>query len=143
LVRQRRRWWGGALQVFWKTLKDPFTIGTSRAQKIDAFVYTASPILFLLSSMMFVASLVSFAAFGGALAFFTAWLYGLLGSNLLLIPLVLAETVASRERKLLWLVPGLYWYWILQIASLVSVAVQVAIFRQRVGWQRTPKLRID
>jgi len=143
LVRQRRRWWGGALQVFGKALRKRFAVGTTWRQKLDSFVYVVSPIVFLVSSGMLVASLISFALSGGLFETFTAWFYGFLASNLLLIPLVVGEAIVSKRKELLWLVPGLYWYWILQVVSLVSVTFDLAFRRKTIEWRRTPKIQVD
>lgn len=143
LVRQRRRWWGGALQVFGKALRIRFAVGRSVRQTVDAFIYLLSPIVFLLSSLIFFVSLAAFAISGGVFNAFSAWVYGLLGSNMLLVPLVVSEAIASRNRRLLLLIPGLYWYWILQMVALVSVAVQMILPGRRPIWQRTPKIRVD
>jgi len=64
-------------------------------------------------------------------------------SNLLLIPLVVTEAFRIKDRKLIWLVPGLYWYWTLQWYALFSVAFEMIFTPRKVRWQRTPKVRTD
>ena len=72
-----------------------------------------------------------------------AWLYGLLASQVLLAPLVIAEAVLTRDRKVLWLLPGLYAYWILQLVALIRAAFRVALRPRNLPWHRTPKLPSD
>src|SRR5439155_1568692 len=68
---------------------------------------------------------------------------GFLGSQLLLTPLVLAETALTRDRKLLWLLPGLYWYWTLQLVALLRATFGVIVRPSALRWHRTPKLPSD
>ena len=143
LVRQRQRWWGGALQVFWKGLRGRRSGATRLRQRIDTFIYIASPILFLISSILFLSSIVLYGLYGGAMASLMAWIYGIIGTNLILTPLIVGEAVTTRRKKLLWLIPGLYFYWFLQLASFVSIAFRLVFWPKGVAWQRTPKMRVD
>jgi len=143
LIGQRRRWWGGALQVFVKMMRSPFSAGRTLRQRLDAFIYTISPIVFLVGSIMFIVSVVSTLLAVSGLAALTAWFWGILLSNLLLIPLVVTEAFRIKDRKLIWLVPGLYWYWTLQWYALFSVAFGMIFTPRKVRWQRTPKVRTD
>jgi len=143
LLRQRQRWWGGALQVFWKGLRGRRVGSTRLRQRLDTFVYIASPILFLISSVLFIASVALYGVYGGAIASLMAWLYGIIGTNLILTPVIVGEAITTRRKKLLWLIPGLYFYWFLQLASFVSIAFRLALRPKGVAWQRTPKMRID
>src|SRR5207249_3238486 len=79
------------------------------------------------SSLLSFGSLALFAVSGSVPAALAAWLYGFLGSQLLLTPLVLAETALTRDRKLLWLLPGLYWYWTLQLVALLRATFGVIV----------------
>ena len=143
LVRQRERWWSGALQVFARAARGGFRVGRSRRERIDAFLYTCSPLVFLVSSLLSFGSLALFAVSGSVPAALAAWLYGFLGSQLLLTPLVLAETALTRDRKLLWLLPGLYWYWTLQLVALLRATFGVIVRPSALRWHRTPKLPSD
>src|SRR5437867_2527978 len=131
LVRQRERWWSGALQVFARAARGGFRVGRSRRERIDAFLYTCSPLVFLVSSLLSFGSLALFAVSGSVPAALAAWLYGFLGSQLLLTPLVLAEAALTRDRKLLWLLPGLYWYWTLQLVALLRATFAGVLARMR------------
>jgi len=143
LVRQRERWWSGALQVFARSARRGFRVGRSRRERIDAFLYTSSPLVFLVSSVLSFGSLALFAITGSLPTALSAWLYGLLGSQVLLAPLVVAEAVLTRDRKVLWLLPGLYGYWILQLAALVQATFKVVLRPRDLRWHRTPKLPSD
>ena len=143
LVRQRERWWSGALQVFARAARRGFRVGRSRRERIDAFLYTCSPLVFLVSSLLSFGSLALFAISGTVPAALLAWLYGLLGSQLLLAPLVVAEAALTRDRKVLWLIPGLYVYWMLQLAALIQAAFRVVLRPRGLRWHRTPKLPSD
>src|SRR5437899_2061987 len=143
LVRQRQRWWGGALQVFWKGLRGRRSGATRLRQRIDTFIYIASPILFLISSILFLSSIVLYGLYGGAMASLMAWIYGIIGTNLILTPLIVGEAVTTRRKKLLWLMPGPFFYWFLQVASFVSIAFRLVLWPKGVAWQRTPKMRVD
>ncbi len=143
LVRQRERWWSGALQVFARAARRRFRIGRSRRERVDAFLYTCSPLVFLVSSVLSFGSLVWFALSGTVPTALLAWLYGLVGSQVLLAPLVVAEAALTRDRKVLWLLPGLYAYWILQLAALIRAAFRVVLRPRDLRWHRTPKLPSD
>src|SRR2546422_4899004 len=143
LVRQRERWWSGALQAFARAARHRFRVGRSRRERIDAFLYTCSPLVFLVSSLLSFGSLALFAITGSVPAALLAWLYGLLASQVLFAPLVIAEAVLTRDRKVLWLLPGLYAYWILQLAALIPAAFRVALRPRNLPWHRTPKLPSD
>jgi len=143
LVRQRERWWSGALQVFARSARRRFRVGRSRREAIDAFLYLCSPLVFLVSSILSFGSLALFAISGTVPEALLAWLYGLLGSQLLLAPLVVAEAALTRDRKILWLLPGLYAYWILQLAALIRAAFKVVLRPRDLRWHRTPKLPSD
>jgi len=143
LVRQRERWWSGALQVFARAARSRFRVGRSRRERIDAFLYTCSPLVFLVSSLLSFGSLALFAITGSVPAALLAWLYGLLASQVLFAPLVIAEAVLTRDRKVLWLLPGLYAYWILQLVALIRAAFRVALRPRNLPWHRTPKLPSD
>jgi len=99
--------------------------------------------VFLVSSILSFGSLALFAILGTVPGALLAWLYGLLGSQLLLAPLVVAEAALTRDRKILWLLPGLYAYWILQLAALIRAAFRVALRPRNLPWHRTPKLPSD
>lgn len=143
LVRQRERWWSGALQVFARSARRGFRVGRSRRERIDAFLYISSPLVFLVSSVLSFGSLALFAITGSLPTALSAWLYGLLGSQVLLAPLVVAEAALTRDRKVLWLLPGLYGYWILQLAALVQATFKVVVRPRSLRWHRTPKLPSD
>lgn len=59
-----------------------------------------------------------------------------------LVPLIVGESFMTRESKLLWLAPGLYWYWILQLAVLASVMFEMVFMCERLDWHHT-KVRVD
>src|SRR3989442_3565170 len=61
LVRQRERCWSGALQVFARAARGRFRVGRSRRERIDAFLYTCSPLVFLVSSLLSFGSLALFS----------------------------------------------------------------------------------
>jgi cellulose synthase/poly-beta-1,6-N-acetylglucosamine synthase-like glycosyltransferase len=143
LVRQRERWWSGALQVFGRAARRGFRVGRTRRERIDAVLYTCSPLVFLVSSLLSFGSLALFAVSGTVPAALVAWLYGLLGSQLLLAPLVVAEAVLTHDRRVLWLLPGLYVYWILQLTALIGAAFKVVLRPRALRWHRTPKLPSD
>src|SRR5439155_200905 len=113
--------------VFARAARRGFRVGRSRRERIDAFLYTCSPLVFLVSSLLSFGSLALFAISGTVPAALLAWLYGLLGSQLLLAPLVVAEAALTRDRKVLWLIPGLYVYWMLQLAALIQAAFRVVL----------------
>ena len=143
LVRQRERWWSGALQVFARAARRGFRVGRTRRERIDAILYTCSPLVFLVSSLLSFGSLTLFAVSGTVPAALVAWLYGLLGSQLLLAPLVVAEAILTHDRRVLWLLPGLYIYWILQLAALIGAAFNLVVRPRDLRWHRTPKLPSD
>ena len=58
------------------------------------------------------------------------------------MPLIVGESFMTRESKLLWLAPGLYRYWVLQLAVLASVTFEMVFMRKRLNWQHT-KVRVD
>ncbi len=138
LFRQRRRWWTGALQVLWKHMKTPANRKLSLPMRADTITYLASPLVFLVSSIFFFSSLGFVAATGSIPFAFAGWIIGFLGTNLFLVPLILLETVLSRQTKLLLLIPGLYWYWLLQVFAL-GTAVALLVTRRKLRWERTPK----
>jgi hypothetical protein len=129
--------------VFARAARGRFRVGRTRRERIDAFLYTCSPLVFLVSSVLSFGSLAWFALSGVVPTAFVAWLYGLLGSQVLLAPLVVAEAALTRDRKVLWLVPGLYAYWILQLAALIGAAFTVVLRPRDLRWHRTPKLPSD
>src|SRR5438093_11598285 len=64
LVRQRERWWSGALQVFARAARRRFRVGRSRRERSAAFLYTSPPLVFLVGSLPSFGSLALFATSG-------------------------------------------------------------------------------
>src|SRR6266704_7196538 len=64
-------------------------------------------------------------------------------SQLLLAPLVVAEAILTHDRRVLWLLPGLHVYWILQLAALIGAAFNLVVRPRDLRWHRTPKLPSD
>jgi cellulose synthase/poly-beta-1,6-N-acetylglucosamine synthase-like glycosyltransferase len=142
LIRQRRRWWRGALQVLWKSLRTRPPRGLPLRLRVDRTLYLTSPLVFLISSLAFFGSLAILTAGLEAVESIAIWVYGILSTNLILVPLVVTESVTRRSGRLLLVIPGLYWYWVLQIVALLSVAVDIVLGRKP-AWTPTPKRKLD
>jgi hypothetical protein len=110
--------------------------------RADTATYLASPLVFLVSSLVFLASLGFVAAIGNVPYAVAAWIFGFLGTNFLVVPLVFVESAFRRKARLLLLIPGLYWYWLLQVLALAMALVRLTMVGN-VRWERTPKRRID
>src|SRR3989442_6994229 len=91
-------------------MRSPFSAGRTLRQRLDAFIYTISPIVFLVGSIMFIVSVVSTLLAVSGLAVITAWFWGVLLSDVLLMPLVVTEAFRIKDRKLILHVAGLYLY---------------------------------
>lgn len=139
LLRQRRRWWAGTLQVFWKHLRTPSNPRLSFRLRADTTTHLSSPLLFLVGTVLLFGSLAFFLATGGRGVALTAWLLGFLAASLSIAPLIVLESVVSRQPRLLLLIPGLYWYWILQVVAL-GVSLVFLLTRRKLRWERTPKV---
>jgi cellulose synthase/poly-beta-1,6-N-acetylglucosamine synthase-like glycosyltransferase len=140
LLRQRQRWWTGALQVFWKYLRTPANRTLPFRMRADTATYLASPLVFLVSSLAFLASLGFVAAIGNVSYAVAAWIFGFLGTNFLVVPLIFVESAFRRKARLLLLIPGLYWYWLLQIVALGSALIRLGV-GVSISWEKTPKRR--
>ncbi len=138
LFRQRRRWWTGMLQVLGKRIRAGSDRKLPLKLRLDTAIYLISPVVVLVSVVSFVTSLGFVMATGSMASIFGAWIFGFLGTNMLLFPLVIAETVLRRDVRLLLLIPGLYWYWIIQ-ALAIGAAFFTLVSRRRVKWEKTPK----
>jgi cellulose synthase/poly-beta-1,6-N-acetylglucosamine synthase-like glycosyltransferase len=138
LLNQRQRWWTGALQVLGKYLRVPANRALPFRIRADTATYLASPLVFLVSSVFFLGTLIFVAATGDVPYAVAAWIVGFLGTNLLVVPLVFAESAFRRRARMLLLIPGLYWYWLLQVFALASALVRLAVGR-RIPWVKTPK----
>lgn len=106
--------------------------------RADTAIYLVSPVVVLVSMVFFFTSLGWVTVTGSLGSIFGAWIFGFLGTNMLLLPLVIAETAIQRDARLLLLIPGLYWYWVIQVLS-IAAAFFTLVFRRRVKWEKTPK----
>ena len=141
-LRQRKRWWGGALQTARAALQGTRGRRARIAARLDAAAYLSAPLLFFLGSIMFYVSaayVLLRADFGVAVA---AWTVGILSSNIILAPLVVAQAMRTRKPSLLLLLPGLYAYWLLQLGAFVWALGSLGA-RSRIPWVRTPKRNLD
>ncbi len=138
LFRQRRRWWTGMLQVLGKRIRSRSNRKLPLKLRADTAIYLISPIVILVG-VLFLATSIGFVTLTGSMSTIVGvWIFGFLGTNLLLLPLVIAETAFRRDVRLLLLIPGLYWYWIIQVTA-IWAAFLTLLFRRRVKWDKTPK----
>ena len=142
LLHQRRRWWGGALQVARKALRPTHGESGSLFSRVDRALYLSAPLFFFIGSVSFFASIGYMIVRLDFTAAASAWVLGLLSSNLVLAPLVVAQAVRSRRPRLLLLLPGLYVYWMLQLVSFLWALGSVVV-GSRIPWVRTPKRKLD
>ena len=139
--KQRRRWWGGDLQVLFKRpAKDRRQIPLRR--KVDMFISLASPVVMLLGSLLFFVSLAMQAFSPKIIGLFGMFFVGIITSHAAIFPLILAKAYSNRDASFLLLVPGLFYYWLLHFAALSSVSVSL-LMRRKVRWEVTKKRKME
>lgn len=140
-VRQRRRWWGGTLQVF---ARGRFMGGGKLGPKrrFDMTLAVAAPLVMLLGNGVIFGSLAAFLVGQQIAAGLTYLLWAVLASHLILIATALAWAFRQRKWRPLKLIPGLYVDWALQVAILFPLVVEMA-FGRRIPWVTTEKRKVD
>ncbi len=140
-VRQRRRWWGGAIQI----LSRGVFVGGSKVglrRRFDMALVASAPLVVVLGNAMLIATLAAHALGSQLLSGMFYLAIGVLGSHLFLIGAAVASTIRRREWRLLKLIPGIYIDWVLQVGIVLSLLVDFAR-RKKIPWETTDKRKIS
>lgn len=134
-VKQRRRWWGGGLQVLGRGL----FLGGKRLgvrRRLDMSMVAVAPLVMALGNILFLVSLASPLIGWQVLSALSYFLWGIFASQFLLVGTAIAWAAHERNWRLLKLIPGIYVDWALQVAILFPVMARLAL-GQRIPWETT------
>ncbi len=140
-IRQRRRWWGGGIQVLARgAFLGGHRIGVRR--RVDMSLVAIAPLVMVLGNFTFLASLAVQLMGLQLLPSLLYFLWGVFGSHLVFFGMAVGWAAHKRNWRLLKLVPGLYVDWALQLAVLIPLLFELA-FRRRIPWETTDKRKME
>lgn len=141
-IKQRKRWWGGNLQVLGKALRSRTKSKASLRRRIDMSVQIFSPVMMLSGSLFFFSTLI-FNTFTTEVFWLVAtFLLGIAASQIVIFPLVLVKTFSERNASYLLLIPGLFYFWFLHFIALFWAAIGI-LFRRKMKWEVTEKRKME
>lgn len=139
-MKQRRRWWGGGIQVFARGLfLGGRKLGVRR--RVDMSMVAVAPLVMGLGNIMLLVSIASPLIGWQLLSTLSYFLWGVFASQFLLVGTAIAWAAHERNWRLLKLIPGVYVDWALQVAILFPVMARLALGR-RIPWETTEKRKV-
>ena len=137
-VGQRKRWWGGALQAFPRALRQVRNPRMGRRVRMDVLLQLVSPLVMVLGTAYFAVITFFNPLQDGLSSLTTATILGILTSQLILLGVIVAHSIARRSARDLDLVPGIYLYWAMELYAVLAVSLAI-LLRKTPRWRVTTK----